>query len=442
MRLGAAVRAPSLRRAALALATALLAATSARAATEIQFWHAMDGTSGAKLNELVERFNGSQADVKIVPSYRGDYLATMQSGLSAGKTGPHILQVFDAGVGTMMAARQAYRPLYQVLAEAGERLDARAFLPGIGSYFSDKSGQLLAMPFNSSTAVLYYNKEVFRKAGLDPEKPPKTWRDIQVMTLLIQETHAANCGYTTDWQSWVHLESLAAWHNEPFATKSNGMDGADALLNFNGVMMLRHVSLLSSWAKSGLFRYPGRTTQGEALFASGECAILTSSSATLGDIRANARFDFGVAPLPFYDEFEGAPFTSTIGGAGLWVMNGKKPAEYKGIAKFMHFLARPETQAEWSQSTGYLPLSKAAYEISRKQGFYSKFPGAEVGIHQLTQKPAAPNARGVRLFNFERIRNIIDEELEFVWSQRKAPKDALDAAVERGNAILKSMAKK
>lgn len=414
----------------------------AHAAMEIRFWHALDGANGAKLVELIERFNASQPDVRVVPSYRGDYLATMRSGLAAGPGGPHILQVFDAGIGTMLAARQAYRPLHQVLSEVGERLDARAFLPGIGSYFSDRSGQLFAMPFNSATAVLFYNKAVFRQAGLAPEKPPRTWRDIQAMTLLIQETHAASCGYTTDWQSWVHLESLAAWHNEPFATKSNGMDGPGALLNFNGTMMLRHVSLLSSWAKSGLFRYPGRTTQGEALFASGECAILTSSSTSLGNIRATARFDFGVAPLPYYDEFEGAPFTSMIGGAGLWIMNGKKPADYRGIARFMRFLAQPETQAEWSQATGDLPLTKAAYELSRRQGFYARFPGAEVGIQQLTGKPAAPHSRGVRLVNFERVRGIIDEELEHVWSQRKGPKDALDAAVARGNALLGGVTRK
>lgn len=409
----------------------------ASATTAIELWHAMDGANGKKLAELVERFNAEQKDYRVVPTYRGGYDATLEAGLKAGNAAPHILQVFDAGTGTVMASAKNYRPVWQVMKESGERLEAKAFLPGIASYFSDKGGQLLAMPFNSSTAVLYYNKDVFRKAGLDPEKPPKTWRDIQVMTLLIQETQAAPCGYTTDWQSWVHLENLAAWHNEPFATRSNGMDGPDALLNFNTIMMLRHVSLLSSWSKSQLFRYPGRTTQGEALFVSGECAIFTGSSASVGDVRSGAKFAFGVAPLPFYDEFEGAPYTSTIGGAGLFVMNGKKPAEYKGVARFFKFLAKPETQAEWHQATGYLPVSRAAWELSRKQGWYTRMPGAEIGIQQLTQKPTTLNGRGVRLVGFEKIRAILDEELEAVWAQTKAPKDALDAAVERGNEILK-----
>jgi len=426
--------------AAAMMAAVLVTAAGSCQAVDVRLWHAMSGPAGEKLNELVTRFNSEQHDVHVIPEYKGSYSETLESALAAarGGKGPDLVQGYDVATAALLADSRDFRPLHQVLSETGVQLDSHAFFPNIATYYSDRPGKLAALPLNTSTAVLLYNKDAFQRAGLDPEVPPRTWRDIQTMTLAIQSHQATPCGYTTDWQSWIHLENLAAWHNEAFATKANGLDGADARLNFNSVFMLRHISLLSAWSRSGLFTYAGRENKGESKFADGECAILTTSSASLGPVLEHAKFNVGVAPLPYYDEYAGAPYASMLGGAALWVMQGKKPPEYKGAARFLAFLSRPAVQAEWHQATGYLPESKAAYDLTREQGFYKKMPGYEVAIREMTGKAAGINARGVRLADFAKIRDIIDEELEQVWAQRKAPKDALDAAVARGNQVLQA----
>jgi len=335
-----------------------------------------------------------------------------------------------------MAAGGAFKPVHRMMAEAGEPFDTRALLPAVLGYYADGQGKLLSLPFNTATAVLFYNKDAFRKAGLDPALAPKTWRDIQAAALKVRDSEAAPCAYTTDWQSWILVESLSAWHNEPLATRANGYGGRDARLNFNGELLVRHIGLLSSWVKSGLFTYAGRTTQGEAKFASGECAMVTSSSTSYAGIAKSARFDFAVAHLPYYDEFNGAPYNTIVRGASLWVPSGKKPAEYKGIARFFGFLSRPEVQAEWHRQTGYLPNTHSAYELNRKQGYYDRHPGADVAVKQVSRKLEA-HSRGVRLANFHQIRALIDEELEGVWNQTRTPKEALDSAVARGNDLLR-----
>lgn len=406
--------------------------------TDIVMWHAMDGVLGKQVNTLAERFNASQNEWRVVPEFKGAYEDALEAGLSAQRAGkgPHVLQVVEVGTASVLAQPKLYKPVYQLMSETGERLDTRTFFPAVSSFFSDAQGRLVAMPFNSSTAVLYINRDAFRKAGLDPDRPPKTWRDVQAAAIKLTDTDVTRCGYTTDWQSWVHLENLTAWHNEPFADKGNGFGGLDAKLNFNTILMVRHIGLLSSWAKSGLFNYYGHRNEGETKFAEGECGLLTSSSASNASLAQNAKFDLGVSPLPFYDEFPGAPYNTVIGGASLWAMTGKKPKEYKGVAKFFAWLSRAEVQADWHQRTGYIPLTVAAYELTRKQGFYDRHPGALAAIRQLTRRTEA-HSRGVRLGDFVRIRAVIDEELEAVWAQRKTPKEALDEAVERGNALLR-----
>ena len=230
---------------------------------------------------------------------------------------------------------------------------------------------------------------------------------------------------------------MSAWHNSEFATKSNGFEGFDAHLNFNTIMLVRHISLLSSWVKGELFTYAGRKNEPEAKFFSGECAMLTSSSAAYANIKKNAKFDFGVSKLPYYEEEPGAPFNTIIGGASLWAMAGKKPAEYKGVAAFFEFLSTPAIAAEWHQQTGYLPITVQAYEDTKKSGFYDANPGTDISVQQMTGTKPTNVTKGIRLGNFVQIRAIIDEELESVWAGKKAPKLALDDAVKRGNEQLR-----
>ncbi len=421
-------------------AIASLFSAQAQAATEIQFWHSMDGALGTALEQLTERFNADNPGYKVTPTYKGSYdeaVGAVRAAFLEGKS-PHLVQIYDLSTANLLASKQVIKPVYEVLKEADERIDAHAYSPAASSYYSDSRGHLIGLPFNVSTPVLFYNRDMLAKAGINPDAPLTSWYDLQTALLKVRESGTADCGLTTTWPAWVLLENTLAWHSQEFATRNNGFDGLDARLAFNTRLAIRHVSLLSSWVKSGLFTYAGRRDEGETLFKRGECAFLTTSSAAYANIGHDAKFAFGVKPMPYYDDINNAPYNTAVGGAGIWVMDGKKAAEYKGVAKFLAFLARPETQAAWHQATGYLPLSRAAYELTKKAGFYDAQPGTDIPINTVTHTgKVTAYSRGVRLGNYALIRAIIDEELESVWATVKAPKAALDDAVRRGNEVLR-----
>jgi sn-glycerol 3-phosphate transport system substrate-binding protein len=422
---------------AAALAVAVLCAPLARAQTEIQWWHSMAGKLGDKVNEIAEKFNASQSKYKVVPVYKGQYDESMTAAIAAYRAGnpPAILQVFEVGTATMMAAKGAIKPVYQLMAEQHEKFDPKDYLPAVTSYYSDTKGHLLSMPFNSSTQVLYINKDLFKKAGLDPNTPPKTWPELRKDAEKLKAAGVA-CPFTTGWQSWVQMESFSAWHNVPYATKENGFGGLDTRLVFNGPVQVKHIQNLGNMAKAGLFTYVGRKDEPNGKFAGGDCGMMTQSSGAYANIKANAKFEFGVAPLPYYPDVKGAPQNTIIGGATLWVMNQKNKELYPGIAKFFTFLSSPEIQLDWHKSTGYVPITLAAYELAKKQGLYQERPGFDTAIKELTNKPPTPNSKGLRLGNFVQIRNVVDEELESVWSGQKNAKQALDDGVRRGNELL------
>ncbi len=416
----------------------LCAAAAAQAAEEVRFWHAMSGPLGAELDRLVARFNASQDEVRVVTYFQGPYDAVMADDLALRKgtsRAPHIVQVQDAATADMMRSGAAL-PLWRVL-----QADAARYLPAVAAYFSDEEGRLLALPFNISTPVLYYNRDAFREAKLDPAKPPRTWYEMPATLAALLES-GRGCALTTTWPSWVLMESMSAWHNQAFATHHNGMAGGPARLAFNTRLMVRWISMLSSWRKSGYFTYSGRNEEAEARFVSGECALLTASSASDFRLRDAAQFDFGVAQLPYYDDFGDAPQNTLAGGSGLWLVAGLPQAEYRGAARFLAYLASIDVQAFWHQRTGFVPITEAAYELSRRQGFYRGHPEMEVAVRQLLAKPPTEDSRGIRLGGLRRIRGIINEELEAVWKGDKPPLEALDTAVRRGNLLLDGAAKR
>ena len=308
------------------LAAALFgAAASAQAVTEIQFWHAMTGANNDRINDFAKKFNESQKDYKVNAVFKGSYPEAMAAAIAAYRAGsaPAILQVFEVGTATMMSAKGAIKPVHQVMADAGEKFDPKSFVPAVAGYYTNTKGQMLSFPFNSSTTVFFYNKDAFEKAGLDPNRAPATWPEVMAAAAKIKAAGASTCSFTTAWQSWVQLESFSAWHNTAFATKENGFGGNDPNLLFNGPLQVKHIGNLQEWAKKGYLTYAGRKTEPEAKFFSGECAMLTTSSAAYGTIKQNAKFKFMVSPLPYYADVEGAPQNTIIGGASLWVMSGK-----------------------------------------------------------------------------------------------------------------------
>ena len=426
---------------ALSAALAAMGSNAAFAQTEIQWWHSMTGGLNDWVVDIANNFNASQKDYKIVPTYKGTYDESMTASIAAFRAGnaPHILQVYEVGTATMMAAKGAVVPVGKVMADAGHKFDPKAYIPAVVGYYTAPSGEMLSYPFNSSTTVLNYNKDLFKKAGLDPNKPPATWPEL-VSAAAKLKASGVTCPFTTSWQGWTQLESFSTWHNTLFATQNNGFGGTSARLAFNSPLHVRHIENLSNMAKQGLFHYRGRGNKGDAPFYSGECAMQTGSSSTYASIKKNAKFEFGIAPLPYYPDVQGAPQNTIIGGASLWVMNGKKAEEYKGVAKFFTFLARTDLQADWHQATGYLPITMGAYELTKASGYYEKNPGADVSVQQMVVKTTA-KSRGVRLGNLSQIRSIVDEELEAVWAGKKSAKDALDAAVARGNEQLERFQK-
>jgi sn-glycerol 3-phosphate transport system substrate-binding protein len=411
-------------------------ATPAQAQVEIQWWHAMGGALGEWVNDLAKGFNDSQKEYKVVPTFKGSYPETLTAGIAAFRSGnaPDILQVFEVGTATMMASKGAIVPVGKVMKDSGLKFDPAAYVPAVAGYYTAPNGQMLSMPFNSSTTIFYYNKDAFKAAGLDPNNPPKTWAEVALAAAKLKASGQA-CPFTTSWISWTQLESFSAWHNVEFASKQNGLAGTDTRLMFNGPLQVRHIQDLENMAKQGLFIYKGRDNKADTTFPSGECAMITGSAGLLGAIKKNAKFDFGVAPLPYYQDIAAAPQNTVIGGASLWVMAGKPADHYKGVASFFNYLSSPEVQSASHKRTGYLPITTAAFKLTEQSGFYKENPGADVAVNQMIRK-TTDKSRGIRLGNFLQIRSIIDEELEQVWAGKAGAKEALDKAVKRGNEQL------
>ncbi len=422
----------------VALAALIGAASPAHAVTEIAWWHAMSGELGKQVDRLAAEFNSSQSDYRVIPHYKGNYTETVTAAIFAfrSRSQPAIVQVNEIATATMTAARGAVYPVFELMRDQNETFSPADYLPAVSGYYADLAGNLLSFPFNASTPILYYNKDMFRSAGLDPEMPPKTWPQLGLAAKRLREKGIA-CGFTTSWPSWVNVENFSAFHNLPVATRANGFGGLDAVLTFNNPVMVRHIAQLAEWQGSKVFDYSGRAQSAEPRFQRGECGIFIGSSATRADIKANSKFEVGYGMLPYWPDVAGAPQNSIIGGATLWVLRDRPRDEYKGVAKFFAFLSKPEIQAAWHQNTGYLPITHAAFDLSRAQGFYDRNPGAAISIEQVTLNPPTENSKGIRLGSFVLIRDVIDEELEHAFSGKKSAQAALDSAVERGDRLLR-----
>src|SRR5688572_11543870 len=334
-------------RLAATLAAAMLCASQAQAQTEIQWWHSMTGALGDKVNEIANGFNASQKDYKVVPVFKGQYPESMTAAIAAFRAGnaPNILQVFEVGTATMMASKGAIKPVTVLMKEAGVKFDPAVYVPAVAGYYTASNGQMMSLPFNSSTTVFHYNKDAFKAAGLDPENPPKTWPEVALAAAKLKAS-GHKCPFTTSWQSWTQLESFSAWHNVEFATKRNGFNGLDTRLAITTPLHVRHIENLANMAQQGLFVYKGRSGSADGVYQSGECAMYTGTSAAYGGIKRNLKAESGISTLPYYPDVPGAPQNTVIGGASLWAMAGKKPDEYKGVALFYQYLSDPEVQAK------------------------------------------------------------------------------------------------
>jgi sn-glycerol 3-phosphate transport system substrate-binding protein len=439
----------TLGQAALAAVTLPLPALAQSGPTEIQFWHGLAQPLGGLLEAIAAEFNASQTRTRIVPSFRGGYPETMVAAIAAfrASTAPHIVQMFEVGTGTMMAAGRAIKPLHELLAETNTRINFDDYLPAVRGYYSLADGRMMAMPFNSSTAIMFYNKEAFRKAGLNPDAPPRSWAELRAAATRLK-AGGSEVPFSTAWPTWTQVEQQSAMHNQPIATLDNGFGGLNTELRLNNPLMQRHFNTLVEMGREGTFRWGGRDAAGDAIFANGTAAMVHASSG------ARARFvrelpggvaNLGAAMLPFYDDVSGAPINSIIGGASFWTMNRgpnatRSAEEYRGIAEFYAHLAKPEVAAKWHTDTGFLPVTRTAYEQVKATGFYAQNPGADVPIEQLLRGGGQMTgaSRGIRLGGFVEIRVIMQEEMERALQGQQTPQQALDNAVARGNVVLRN----
>src|ERR1700758_5753118 len=423
--------------AAAAVTVALALASPAHAVTELQWWHAMTGGNNDIVNKLAEDFNASQSDYKVIPTFKGSYPDTMNAGIAAFRAGnaPHIMQVFEVGTATMMSATGAIKPVYQLMKDAGEPFDPKAYLPTITGYYSTSKGDMLSFPFNSSSMVMWINKDELKKAGV--AEIPKTWPEVFDAAKKLKAAGYATCGFSNAWATWANIEQFSAWHNVPIATKANGLDGFDTELKFNSPLETKLLENLVELQKDKSYDYSGRTNTGEGRFTSGECGLYMTSSAFYPNVKTNAKFNYTAVSMPYFPDAAGAPQNSIIGGASLWVMGGQTAEEYKGIAKFFTFLSDTDRQIYLHEVSGYLPITKAAYEKTKESGFYDKNPILEVPLKELTNKPPTENSRGLRFGGMVQMRDVWSEEIEAALAGKKSAKDALDAAVSRGNQMLR-----
>lgn len=433
----------TVRRRTLLGAAGALATVSARAAekTQITLWHAMGGTPGTEIAKLIDAFNASQDQVQATGLFKGVYKDLLTSVAAAWRAGqaPHIAQVFEVGTQTMMSSGPVIKPIWQLAQETGVRLDPGSYIPAVRSYYSLADGRLMSMPFNSSTCVVWYNKDVFEKAGLDPDTFPATWPEVVSLSRTLRDKNATQYPAITASVVWAHFEQFSAIHNIPYATEANGFQGLGAVLKINSAAHVANLQRLLDMNKENTFHYTGRDGSGDGAFLSGQSGMTFSSSALRGDLTRSARFRFAPAFLPYDPAVIKQPINSAIGGASLWALTApqRKPAEYHAVAQFLRYLAEPAQDFEWSRATGYVPITHVGFDLAKQQGWFEQNRGTDLPIRQLTRGQVTDNSRGFHLGRMPEIRTIIEEECEKALAGHQGAQQALDTAVERGNKVLR-----
>jgi sn-glycerol 3-phosphate transport system substrate-binding protein len=394
---------------------------------EIVLRHGLTGVALDTLATQVLRFNDEEAKLK---SGAGRITLQDVQGVTEKARLPQMALFDQDDAMAMFDTRPRFLPLHKVMEAGKQRFDAKMFYPQMVDAVDDLAGKMQALPLALSFPVLFYNKAAFEKAKLDPKVPPKTWWELQETAGAIRDS-GSKCPLTSSRFAWVHMENVSSQHGEPLVTK----DGKTDKLTLNSMVNVKHIALLTSWYKSKYFIYSGPGREGDDRFISGECAMLTGESALYARIvRERPDFPFDVALLPHYDDVYGVRPTHVLpDGPALWVLAADKKPEQQVIARFISFLMKPDVQREWVRSAGFLPMSPAAVQALRESGGNPEMLDRAERRLSMEKRDSARTRPG---FGRSRIRNILNEEIEFVWGDQKPPKAALDAVVERSNAIL------
>jgi sn-glycerol 3-phosphate transport system substrate-binding protein len=395
---------------------------------ELEFWHAMSGGRTAAVERIVDGFNEEHPDINVTAQFTGSYAETLTQGISAVRSGnpPHIIQVYEVGTQTMLDS-EAIVPVYEI---AEGEIDFGSVIQPILNYYS-VDGNLYSMPFNSSTAMLYYNKDAFEEAGI--MGAPDTWANVEDMGLEIIESGAANHGLSFGWPAWI-LEQMHAYHNIPYANNVNGREGRadEVYLDKRFAKMV-----LESWTdmvEKDVIAYGGREYSANQDFLAGEVAMLIQSTSSLSSIMESADFEVGTTFLP---RFEGYGIgNSVIGGASLWVMQGHSDEEYAAVVEFFKYLSRTDVTIQWHKDTGYFPSTNAAVKTLMDNRWFSDNPNYLTAFLQVLSGVQSPAANGVLLGNFVEIRDIVDTAVEEAFTGVSPAAEALNKADDQADSVL------
>lgn len=424
--------------AGLLAAAALAAPAMAQQKVEVQFWHAMGGVLGERVNEIVSRYNASQNKYTVVATNKGNYDEVINATIAAyrAKKAPQIVQIYERGFMSMLLSG-AIEPVQDLLAAKKKNVDMADFIKPVASYYQYK-GKLMSMPFNSSTPILFYNKEQFEKAGF--QGPADTWGEFEKQLYAIKQKGAAECGSSLAGDYfWSMMENYSTVNDQPWGSKSNGYDGLDTEFVYNKTRLVGQVQRLQKWVNDGIIQIAGQGLSPEQLFTSGKCATFFASTAAHGGIERDPKIKWSATFLPH--EADLAARNSSIGGATLWVMKGHKAEEYDAVADFLAFVASPDLQLWWHKVTGYVPITNKAYQLAKAEGYYKTNPTREIAILQLNRGTPTPNSQGFHFGNYTQTTFALREEMESVFANKKTPQQGLDDAVRRGNDILRQFEK-
>ncbi|WP_288429956.1 extracellular solute-binding protein [uncultured Agrobacterium sp.] len=423
----------------MAVMAVSVSATSSMAATNITWWHGMGGRNGEVINEVSQKFNASQTNCAITPVSKGTYEEALASGIAAFRSGdqPNILQVFDAGAATIINAKGAVIPAEDIITKAGYKFDREAFIPGVRYFYAAADGKFVGMPFNSSAPIMYLNTEALKKAGVEA---PKTWEEFEAAAPKLKEAGFIPLVQTQ--LTWEFTENFFSRNNLQFATNNNGYDSVvDTKLKVTDPNLIMMFEKLKSWKDQGYFAYYGAGwNDNQKPFEENKVALWIGSSGSFGGLQKTAQMPFSATFLPYWGSIKGAGTNSFIGGAALFAMSGKSEAENKCVADFFQFLTSPEIQKFYHEATGYVAITKAAYELTKKEGYYEKQPVAEVGIKQLSLQ-GGEWSKGYRLGFYPQIRAIMEREYGRIFSGEVSVKDAFNIIEKEGNELLARFAK-
>lgn len=405
-------------------------------ATQIAFWHSFAGHLGKTLTDMTDEFNRKQNKYVVNLVYKGSYIETLTSFVAAfrAKEQPPLVQIFEIGTATMLNPKGVIKPVHQLFNGKTKQF---SFLPAIEKYYSDDHHRLLAMPFNSSSAVLYYNKNVFKKAGIDT--PPKTWTEIESVSRLLIKQKLTSCGFTTSFPSWIQIETFLNWHGLSYANKDGGIAHLDIALDYQSDALKHHLTQLNRWQSEGVFEYGGRDSSAVSLFTSGHCAMLTQSSGAYMGLTQMVSFNLGVSSLPYWPQFRKKEVNTVIGGAAIWVIEGFNKPIYDGVMAYLTYLSDPRVQSFWQRESGYLPLSKAAMRLSQNETNNPTKKVSAIAISQISG--SAKRSPGARLGYYAQIRLFNDEQIEAICAGTKSVDQALKEAQKQSSYLLRRFEK-